>query len=138
MHTVTILGFQVLYGSCLINSFSVDNGNKSKFMQKEEAVLRVTERTETIADSGSEPLVLTPNIWNCHEIKTTSGVAFFDILSPPYDDEQHQCNYYECCTSIGDCNQHLRRISPPLDYWTDQGHYNGPSIIKEIVYNSDD
>jgi len=104
---------------------------------------RISPTSGNVVDVNSEPVVLTPNDGNVHEIHAIdSPAAFFDILAPPYDDHRHgrhPCHYFrelpvsKSHSELPDSPQEKRLhrllcIPTPLDYWTDYAAYDGPDI----------
>ena len=55
--------------------------------------------TDCVLDSSSETVHLTPSKDNFHEFSAKSHCVVFDILLPPYDEEQERaCAYYKAVT----------------------------------------
>lgn len=88
----------------------------------------------TVADSQNSPaLLLTPDERNLHQITAIDGpVAFFDILSPPYDTfiEQRphvkrKCTFFrEAPESAAESiSVVLEKIAQPLSYFCDHVEY---------------
>src|SRR3546814_8311211 len=62
---------------------------------------RFTRTTDRVVDDSQPALHLTPNKDNFHEFNARSHCVVFDILLPPYDEDQgRSCGYYKAtmCT----------------------------------------
>lgn len=72
-------------------------------------------------DASSETVHLTPSQDNFHEFSAQSHCIVFDILMPPYDEEQDRtCAYYkavrcEDAPAHGHACYELQPTSPPED-----------------------
>lgn len=80
---------------------------------------------------------LTPNESNFHEIQAVDGnAAFFDVLSPPYDDEvggTRKCSFYRRVSGdIGGVEKiFLEKIPAPYSYYCDLGLFDLPESDKK-------
>jgi len=72
--------------------------------------------------------VLFPTEHNIHELQAIDGPAsFLDILSPPYNSHDRDCNFWkEIGTAAGVST--LQRIPCPSSFTCDRMPYSGPSV----------
>lgn len=76
---------------------------------------------------------LTPNDNNFHEIQAVEGnAAFFDVLSPPYDEEIRKCSFYRrVLSNVGGVDKlFLERIPAPYSYYCDNLPFELPERDK--------
>lgn len=84
-------------------------------------VCRFVRTTDCVLDSSSETVHLTPTNDNFHEFGAKSHCIVFDILMPPYDEEQERtCAYYKAvrcddAQAQGQACYELQPTSPPDD-----------------------
>lgn len=88
----------------------------------------------------SEAAVLHSRLNNFHQITAIGGpVAFFDILSPPYDSVikerpmlHRKCTFFRTVPISYDSHRIiLEKIAPPLNYYCDNVEYNRPKFITD-------
>lgn len=84
-------------------------------------------------DETSPAAVLTPDQRNVHQITAVGGpVAFFDILSPPYDTFiearphlKRKCTFFKVAEEVPDSDQVvLEKIAQPRHYYCDNVQFN--------------
>lgn len=137
---------KVLNGTARIQSYSLDVANQSA------SILSVTEEEPLELDSQSECSVLTPTKRNIHEITATGedAVAFFDILSPPYDSNisiygPKKCFFYRKIplrttsassntNNDGSRRAYLQHITAPANYYCDSIQYNRPDFMNDPAF----
>lgn len=83
---------------------------------------------------------LTPKDNNFHEIQAVEGnAAFFDVLSPPYDEEfggNRRCSFYRrVLSNVGGVEKlFLEKIPAPYSYYCDNEPFELPeSVEREIL-----
>lgn len=128
-------------GNLRIQSYSMDNAKEEPLNVLERLyTLNPTERPPAPkyvhcrrepaidVDETSPAASLTPGLRNIHQISALGGpVAFFDILSPPYntliDDRPHlnrKCTFFRVAEESPDSDQVLlEKIPQPLSYYCD-------------------
>ncbi|XP_072033632.1 LOW QUALITY PROTEIN: 2-aminoethanethiol dioxygenase-like [Amphiura filiformis] len=92
--------------------------------------------SDSVHNSESGAILLTPEIGNIHAIEAVDGpAAFLDVLSPPYDPPERDCQYYHELPVNGDAaaNQKdqitwLLRIPQPKEFHCELEDYPGPDI----------
>ena len=93
-HPNMIVLSRLLHGTCHASSFTPkepntllrNNANADSILYNRELV------TKTPEDAS---WCLSPQINNFHELRSEGVAVLFDVLMPPYDeDEQRPCNYY--------------------------------------------
>ena len=137
---------KVMYGQIRIRSYShVDrNGQNPPAVPKFAGIssqpstesLTPTElASEGVHDSESGAILLTPEIGNIHAIEAVDGpAAFLDVLSPPYDPPDRDCQYYhELPVNDGASAQSrdirwLLHIPQPSEFHCELENYPGPNI----------
>lgn len=132
---------KVISGRACIQSYSLDAADERA------AIMPVTEEEPLELTSHSECSALTPTKRNLHEITATGddSVAFFDILSPPYDSKisiygPKSCIFYRK-TSIrspssnaNDRRVYLQHINAPAHYYCDSIRYNRPDFLNDPAF----
>lgn len=129
---------KVVNGSARIQSFSLDVAHDRA------PIMAVTEEEPMESTSLSECSVLTPTKRNIHEITATGddSVAFFDILSPPYDSQistygPKKCFFYRKMATASDTNDrraYLQHINAPAYYYCDSIRYNRPDFLNDPAF----
>lgn len=97
--------------------------------------IQVQKEEPKILDVGhSGAAILTPSEKNFHEITAIDGnAAFFDILSPPYDEKHggtRKCSFYRRIAT-NDGKLFLERTPAPFHYYCDVVAYELPENVKE-------
>lgn len=129
---------KVIDGRARIQSYSLDVAHEKA------AVLRVTEEEPLELASHSECSVLTPTTRNIHEITASEddSVAFFDILSPPYESQvsiygPQKCYFYRKMpiraqsTNSSGRRVFLQHINAPPHYYCDSISYDRPHFLND-------
>lgn len=132
---------KVVNGSACIQSYSLDVAHDRA------AIMPVTEEEPLELTSLSECSVLTPTKRNLHEISATGddSVAFFDILSPPYDSQisvygPKKCFFYRkmpirtTTSNANDRRAYLQHINAPAHYYCDSIRYNRPDFMNDPAF----
>lgn len=132
---------KVLDGSARIQSYSLD------VPHEKPAAMAVTEEEPLVVTAHTECSVLTPTKRNIHEITAVGddSVAFFDILSPPYDSKisvfgPKKCSFYrkmpiipplDTTRSANERRAYLQRIKCPGHYYCDSIRYRRPDFLND-------
>lgn len=123
---------KIVSGSVKIQSYTRINPGDSEILVKNETVQEISARDVVTS-------ILTPDDCNYHEITAIDEpAAFFDILSPPYDqydsqdrnENKRQCHFYS--KSVIDNEKQilkLQMIPAPAHYICDSVHYQVPDIL---------
>ncbi|ESN97893.1 hypothetical protein HELRODRAFT_124593, partial [Helobdella robusta] len=122
---------KVIYGSCAVKSFSIKKtSNGSSVDLSFQTPIQVCRHPTVNATTSSDVITLTPDVANFHEISTLeTPIAFFDVLFPPYNDEEERsCNYYKEIKNDNLTETELVKIDAPVEYWTNSEVYRGPTI----------
>lgn len=132
---------KVINGTARIQSYSLD------VAYERAAILPVTEEDPLESAVHSECSVLTPTKRNIHEITATGAdpVAFFDILSPPYDSElsihgPKKCFFYRKmsmrprATGADERRAYLQHINCPAHYYCDSIRYDRPDFLNDAAF----
>lgn len=129
---------KVLNGTASIQSYSLDVAHERA------AIMTVTEEEPLEATPRSECSVLTPTKRNIHEITAIGddSVAFFDILSPPYDSKisiygPKKCFFFRKIRSSTSNGRrvYLQHINAPDHYYCDSIRYNRPDFLNDAEFS---
>lgn len=90
------------------------------------------KETPVEVDESSPAVQLNPTKGNMHQITALGGpVAFFDILSPPYDTQiaerpilKRKCTFFKEISQSSADQVVLEKIAQPLDYYCNHVEYN--------------
>ena len=127
MHTF----FQVLFGEIIVKSYTLEEQSCTRSDGK-----RSYKKTmDSTYDSSDQPISLTPNSNNIHEVVAKTDVAFFDCLIPPYKDN---CNFYRMTKGHDSENEIVELIcvgsEPESSYYTVARTYSGaPFTLKPCL-----
>jgi len=123
---------KVLYGSVVIQSYSVATGssNPSKVF--------AVKSPPTIVTVSDGPVILSPHNNNIHEIWPVDGssASFLDVLAPPYDPDgpdQRDCHYYKDEGFSEKLNLNtLTEVKCPHSFWCDSIIFSKKKDIQHL------
>lgn len=153
---------RVLSGTAEIQSYSLLKATPMEPVRGlgQPKILPVFKEPIRRVNPETESSVLTPTECNIHEITAVNGepVAFFDILSPPYESKlsvygPKKCSFYRpiqskandneatlSCDSDSDnsdmtkTNAHLQPCSTPPHYYCDSVNYYPPDFLRHYSH----
>lgn len=118
---------KVISGRLKVQSYSRLSPNDEVLVQAENV---------KILTESSEASVLLPDVGNYHELTALDGrhAAFYDILSPPYseEDERH-CTFYRKIKVDDSGNNVIFRLiktRTPSHYFCDTLNYEQPDFMR--------
>ena len=104
-HPSMMVCSKVLTGRLKANTYTHLSEHQDEIVQVKVA------RSETFSPS-SAPWFLTPSEENIHEFKALSTAVVFDILAPPYSEEDNRpCNFYAVEGKINENTRFLRKLT---------------------------
>jgi hypothetical protein len=104
-HPNMVVCSKLIFGSLSIRSFTkIKSEDGGDILAKLELNAEKTCR--------DDPWFLTPRDGNFHEITPLSDCVMLDILLPPYDDHDRQCNFYSAHKTDSE-QQWLLKLLPP-------------------------
>lgn len=130
---------KVLHGRVKIRSYTKIDANVDPLDIQIGQRFEVIKADTKILSPDMQAACLTPNDNNFHEITAVEGnAAFFDVLSPPYDDEvggARKCSFYRrVLSSVGGVDKlFLEKIPAPYSYYCDLVPFELPESDKEEV-----
>lgn len=109
-HAGMYVASRVIWGALEVQSYDVMENNKlnvnSLLMPGGGSSLTVAQRKPTEVLHAGEMRMLTPTSGNVHEFSAQEWTAVFDVMVPPYDEEDGRgCNYFTCISDIDDVAQ---------------------------------
>lgn len=122
---------KVIAGQVRIQSYTkLDSNGDGATLQKVKIGQQIEVKVEepVLLNANCAAVILTPSERNFHEISTVgeNPSAFFDILSPPYEDE-HPDSVRKCSFYRRICNGQqmlLEKIPAPHSYYCDALEYH--------------
>ncbi len=99
---------KVLYGKMMVKSYD-------KLSPDSSEKIRAAIHPNQLITAPGPPRIVYPNKNNIHEIVAEEDSAFFDIITPPYEPNVRDCNYYQIISEGGDFAE-LLRIPAPDDF----------------------
>jgi hypothetical protein len=105
-HPKMVVCSKLICGSVSIRSFT-----KIQNLPNDEMLTKLEMLEKTNAD---EPWFLSPNKGNFHEITPLTPCVLLDILLPPYNDTDRQCNYYSALKKDTDPSNWVLKALPPM------------------------
>ncbi|RWS12835.1 2-aminoethanethiol dioxygenase-like protein [Dinothrombium tinctorium] len=136
---------KVIHGTIKVKSFSFMPNDKpytipkeilSKISYRERALLIPTHYCgeKVVGFNEETTCLLTPTEANLHEIESVGGIAaFLDILAPPYESGERECQYYQLIDTVHDeeMKNDISWLMPqrcPPSFWCESLPYQGPKI----------